>query len=130
MRVAILSLTGLMGIAVATAQTTTPFLIQAPHPPLKMPSVEEITGKVCTYSRGQMGYVSQDATNLYWSGKVYAQTRCGDAMREGCALVQWDPTGTAYTILQVIYRVDTEREQRTRQIGASDCLAPESPLVG
>jgi hypothetical protein len=100
--------------------------------PLALPLLEDVAGEHCMDINPVIGYVAQDLTNLYWSGKVYASTQCpdeGNAVHEGCVLARWDPTGTTYTVIQVIYRLKMGLDQRNRKIGLSDCLAPEIPTM-
>ena len=106
-----------------------PFQVQAPHPNFVTPQAPDITGVSCTENViTEFGMATQDQTNLYWTGKVYSQVNgCKSGLiYEGCAVVQWDPTGTTYTIQQVIYRHETDGLQRTRKVGAYDCLTEKA----
>jgi hypothetical protein len=91
-----------------------------PTPPaLVLPSMQDITGYAACASNDRTiigDRVTQDPTTLYWSGLVYGATLCAHdgseinanmIMRRGCAIVRWDPTGTTYTVLKILWRKGT-----------------------
>lgn len=98
-----------------------------PHPTLVVPPLSALATSACDGKQPQIGVVRQDPTNLYYSARVYAAAVCGAAgtdrqLHEGCALVQWDPTGTSYTILQVIYQRQDSAQHPTGVHGPARCL--------
>jgi len=106
--------------AISYAQTVAPPNEQPPqhpwqqsvtHPALALPSLAEVLQNVCsTDLQPQIGTVKQDPLTLYYSANVYAHSLCyvsrdqGYVVYEGCALVQWDPTGTTHTVSQLIFQ--------------------------
>jgi hypothetical protein len=107
--------------------------IQKPHPTLADPTVAELTGNTCpnAWDVGgiEVGLVKQDPLTLYWSGNVYGQLPCSGTgypdpkpatIFEGCALVQWDTTGTTYTIQKILWRRDTRRSTSSRDCFVGD----------
>jgi hypothetical protein len=111
--------------------------VQAPLPRLTMPSLEEITGQDCSAdydSTPEHGILVQDPLTLYWSGRVYANKACvtpatnGYANHfEGCIVVQWDPTGTSYTVESVVWRRDLGVSQGV--ISSTECFKDDHPPI-
>jgi hypothetical protein len=107
-------------IACAAAAAQVP--IQAPHPDLKMPLLEEVIGHGadarCSGDTPIHDIVMQDPLTLYWSGRVYARTECSGTRDtpsnhfEGCLQVLWDPTGTTYQIQSIVWRKDARSSGR------------------
>ena len=108
-------------------QPPTPWLQSVPHPALVMPSLTSLLSSplptgCSTDLPPQIGTVKQDPVTLYYSANVYAHSLCyvsrdqGYVIYEGCALVQWDPTGTTHTVSQLIFQDSFSLEQgRDRQ---------------
>jgi hypothetical protein len=124
-----------LAIACAAAVAQVP-PIQKPHPELKMPLLEEVTGHAaiapCSGFTPIHDIVVQDPLTLYWSGRVYASTECSGTRDtpsnhfEGCLQVLWDPTGTTYQIQSIVWRKDARSSGR----GVNGSRAQECFLNG
>jgi hypothetical protein len=129
----VLTLVSAAALAQVTAPKQRPAWESDQHPTLVMPPLSALVQKVCdTHQPPQIGAVRQDPTNLYYTAKVYAGSRCPGAQSkfyEGCALVQWDPTGTSYTVQEIIYQRQDSSEHPTRVHGPARCLT-ETLAIG
>jgi hypothetical protein len=106
----------LFGLMAAAALLTATALSQAPPPPappvppsnLARPTPQEITGQSCRDNDSEVEVHNQDPATLYWSGRAWAHTHCQNTWYTGCADIQWDPTGTTYS-LQIVWNAKEDR---------------------